>query len=166
MSTRNPQRASSQWIEHEEKKIAKRVLQCIGVKYEEVCLEVAKGSQFKLTNQKKLDRFQTAALFVDILLNKKQRIHLRSRMNFYLVWRVFASNKAVKKPYDNFINPHWRSWKDDEGKDVEFWEKPLEEVVLNRLKSHFDKNHDSIESVKRIDIAMGGDHAAKTFSSV
>ena len=37
-----------QLIKNEEKKMAKRVLHCIGVKYKEVFLEVAKGSQFKL----------------------------------------------------------------------------------------------------------------------
>ena len=129
--------------------------------YESVALE-----QCNIMTRRKMDKYYTGALFKNMYLTGNQTRMLQSWVNTHLGWSLFASERAVSKLWEDYIRPNFYTWTDDGNNKIEFWDKPIDKLILHRLTRYFDQARDHTTYPNKIDFLVSGDHGCDTFSLV
>ena len=83
---------------------------------------------------------------------------LQSWVNTHLGWLLFVSEKAVSKLWEDYICPNFNTWTDDKNNKIEFWDKPIDTLILHRLTRYFDQSGDNTTYPSKIDFLISGDH--------
>ena len=120
----------------------------------------------KLMKIETMDQYYTSVMFKTLYLTQNQSRLLRSWVNTHLGWSLFASAKSVGHLWKDYIRPDFKSWTDEtDNNKIEFWDKPIEALILHRLVEYFNQHCDT-HSIAKVDFLLSGDHGADTFSLV
>jgi len=121
--------------------------------------------RFKLIETKPLSFGVTVAIFLGLGLSQRKANRLRSWLNTFLGFQIFASAREVRAGVNDMdIDlPDHGSWKNEKGEIMHYSQASLEKRILSELNAYLVENTSNGDGINCLDIILGGDHGQGSF---